>query len=273
MTEDVKVKEQLGEGDKKVLAICMPHRGSMTSKLSHFFLRFQKPDDLKVMFFEAQSSSIASNRNKMVDTALKRDDTEWILQIDSDQVVDPDTPLRLMNRVRDNHYLCTDCENVFREYDLDKDEEGGFDASTCPHCGEDSLKSINIRMLSALTFIYENKLPIPLVPHDEGYDFNWIEESGLIRTHRLGTGGLLTHRSVYEEIDRPWFQDEYDEKGFRIEAEDFHFSKKVDEAGIPMFVDANIVVDHIKEVPLSEYSNVISYALKCEDLESFKRGF
>lgn len=272
MTEDVKVKEQLGEGDKKVIALCMPHRGQMTSKLSHFFLRFQKPDDMKMLFFEATSSSIASNRNKMVDAALKRDDVEWILQIDSDQVVDPDTPKRMMNRVREEHYTCKDCENVFREYNLNQNDDGEYDKETCPHC-EGELKSINIKMLSALTFIYNNDLPVPLIPHDEGYSFNWIEESGLVRTHRLGTGGLLTHRSVYEQVDRPWFQDVLDEDGFRVEAEDFHFAKKVDEAGIPMFVDTNIVVDHIQEVPLSKYSNMLSYAIQSEDLESFKRGF
>lgn len=221
--------------DKKLLAVCMPHQGSFTQELSHLFWRMELPEGYKPLYMGARSTDVADSRNKLISAALQQRDVEWILQVDSDQAVDPSVPKRLMEHAEKN----------------------------------------DVKILGALTFMYKRKLPIPVLPNDEDSDigFDWVSETGLIKSDRAGTGCLLTHREVFEEVEPPWFMHEYDEKGFRLEAEDFYFSKKAIEAGYGVFIDADTVVGHIKKVDLKDYIQVLDYALQCESMDEFLRGF
>jgi len=76
----------------------------------------------------------------------------------------------------------------------------------------------------------------------------------------LGTGSMLIHRSVFTEIEGPWFCFTYD--GFwqdQWPGEDVYFSHLCKKAGIKMYCDPDCRSPHITETEVTE--------------ETFKRNF
>lgn len=221
--------------EENLFAIGLPHQGTFRQELSHLFWRCELPEGYKPVYLGSKSTDIATSRNALVRSVMNDDRIEWLLQIDSDMGVDPSVPRRLVEVAEEN----------------------------------------DIRILSALTFVVKNGIPRPLLgtASEDEVTLNWIDKAGLIETS-VGTGCLLTHRSVFEELDPPYFMQKYSEEspGIREEAEDYMFSKKAKEAGISSYVTADVVVDHHKTVSLQKYTNALSYAISCEDEEEFLRG-
>jgi len=250
-----------GEQDIERIALCFPHRGHFTGEYARFFAGAKAPEGYRFLQITTDSSSIASNSNTMVNQALERPDVQWILQIDSDQIVEPDIPAKLIQHINQDRYRCRECDRVTKE----------------PHCDDCGGKAdkMDIRDLGALTYIYKNDLPIPLVPiaEHEGIWHEQLANSTLIESNRVGTGCLLTHRSVFEEIEPPYFMDQFDHTGERIETEDFVFAEKLEKAGINSYIDMSLVVGHKKKVSMKQTSFVLNTAFACQTLDEFEERF
>lgn len=77
---------------------------------------------------------------------------------------------------------------------------------------------------------------------------------GLVRVDYCGFGFVLARRGVFERLDYPWFRPVYVELagGMReFTSEDVGFCMMAKAAGIPMYVDPNVVVGHEKAVVLA----------------------
>lgn len=227
------------EHDQKLAAICMPHQGQFVQELSHLFWRIELPEKYKPIYLASRSTDIVTARNSLVKAALEEKNVEWLLFIDSDQNVSPDIPKRLIQRAEEN----------------------------------------DIKILSALTFLWKQGIPVPLLPKSDGkdggpqYSFSFIEESGLVETQRVGTGCLLVHRDVFEDMGSFWFENEFNEYGIRSVAEDFKFSEKAVDLGYQPYISSTEVVGHIKQVDLKEIVMLLDYAIHSESMEDFLAGF
>lgn len=80
----------------------------------------------------------------------------------------------------------------------------------------------------------------------EGKYFPPVEwGKGLIRVDRIGTGSILIAREVFEQIEPPWFYNDYSRVWEDAwPGEDMGFSIKCEEKGIEMWVDTSCTSPH-----------------------------
>jgi hypothetical protein len=78
------------------------------------------------------------------------------------------------------------------------------------------------------------------------FAIEWDEKSQLVEVDRMGTGSIMIAREVFEQIEPPWFFNNYD-KVFEDKwpGEDIGFSDKVKAAGIKMWCDTTCTSPHI----------------------------
>lgn len=87
-----------------------------------------------------------------------------------------------------------------------------------------------------------NDRPIPI---------RW--EIGLTDQDEVGGASILIHRSVFEELEPPWFPNDYSRVWENVwPGEDMGFCKKCREAGIPIYVDTTTVSPHGTEELVDE---------------------
>jgi len=77
--------------------------------------------------------------------------------------------------------------------------------------------------------------------------------SGFVEADVIGTGCMLLDVNVFKVIKMPWFEYKYvnvDRKKLTYDrmSEDFVFCEKVKKAGIPLFVDTDILCGHMQSV-------------------------
>lgn len=78
-------------------------------------------------------------------------------------------------------------------------------------------------------------------------------EQGLIQVDECGAGSLLVARSVFEEMEPPWFFNVYDNVWENDwPGEDIGFSRKCRDLGIPMYVDTTTSSPHCIESLVTE---------------------
>lgn len=70
---------------------------------------------------------------------------------------------------------------------------------------------------------------------------------GLQSVAAAGLGFALVNPHVFSRTERPWFQSHIGENGTLDCGEDVHFCNQVRKAGIPVFVDHDLIVGHIAE--------------------------
>jgi len=96
-----------------------------------------------------------------------------------------------------------------------------------------------------------------------GLEEYWDElddDSGLIEVDGVGTGCLLVHRSVLEEMQPPWFKFVYNEDGTLKLGEDFYFGEQLRQMGQEMFVSTDHVCSHYRKTDLTEFAEIVAEA-------------
>ena len=80
-------------------------------------------------------------------------------------------------------------------------------------------------------------------------------EPGLIKVSALGSGSILIHRSVFEELDEPWFFYDYPaDRGDSWPGVDMAFSMRCREQGIDLWVDTTTTSPHLIDSKVDESS-------------------
>lgn len=74
----------------------------------------------------------------------------------------------------------------------------------------------------------------------DNYDIRLKETQGLHEVWAVGMGCMLTHRSVFETIPKPWFSHEWDLRTESFMGEDIFFCKTAEEYGFEILVDAEL---------------------------------
>ncbi len=65
------------------------------------------------------------------------------------------------------------------------------------------------------------------------------------------SGTMLVRRAAFERMEKPFFRFVYDEEGRVQECEDLFFCRKAREAGLSIWGNQSIYVEHFKTLPLS----------------------
>jgi len=218
---------------KRNIVLAIPNRSSssqMNAQLANFIHKVGEDEmpetgnyNLKVNFSYLQP--VDANRNKMVKNFLEDEENEWLLMIDDD-VVPPGDILEMID------------------------------------LGE--------KVVSATVTIKKDGVPHPVIvkQRDDGkyrritmqeYSEE-ITDKGLVEVDGVGTGCLLIHRSVLEEMSPPWFKFLYNEDGTLKLGEDFYFGQRLRELGQPMYVSSDFVCSHYRKTDLTEFAQIVAEA-------------
>lgn len=132
-------------------------------------------------------------------------------------------------------------------------------------------------VVSATVTIKKGSVPQPVILKEEGDQYRQVnvaefldeESDGLIEVDGVGTGALLVRRDVLEEMKPPWFKFLYNEEDGSLRlGEDFYFSRRLKQNGVPLFVSTEHVCSHFKKVDLTEVANVVAeYQNRLRDLK------
>lgn len=78
-------------------------------------------------------------------------------------------------------------------------------------------------------------------------------DEGLIQAEEVGAASLLVHRSVFEEMEPPWFFNVYDNVWENDwPGEDIGFCRKLNAMGIPIHIDTTTTSPHITDGVITE---------------------
>lgn len=214
----------------KTIEIYIPNRDSssdMNASLAKTLQELEEPDteeEYSVRVNHSYLQPVDANRNEMVKGFLDTEDAEWLLMIDNDVVPPPDV-LSMVEHGRP--------------------------------------------VVSATVCIRKNLVPEPIIVKEQGSQYRQVglgeyedevRDDGLLPVDGMGTGCLLLHRSVLEGMEPPWFNFKYNEYGGLRLGEDFAFSRKLNDANVPLFVDTEIICRHFKTVELSEFTRAVGQA-------------
>lgn len=96
--------------------------------------------------------------------------------------------------------------------------------------------------------------PCAYILGDEGKYHPIAEwEKGLIKVDALGTGCIAIAREVFEQIEPPWFYNDYSKVWEDIwPGEDIGFCTKCRQAGIELYVDTRVTSPHLIDAVVEE---------------------
>lgn len=184
--------------------------------------------DVKVNFNYLQP--VDANRNQMVKDFLSDEDNEWLIMCDND-VVPP--------------------RDILQMVDYGK------------------------KVVSATVTIKKERVPQPVIvkQRDDGQYrqmgmdeyYEEIDDEGLVEVDGVGTGCLLIHRSVVEDIEPPWFRFIYNDDGTLELGEDFYFGEKLRQNGYSMYVSSEHVCSHFRKTDLTDFAQVVADVDKSKD--------
>lgn len=211
--------------------IGFPHGGKVDGAFAKSLLDLQRFEDKHpnndyelVDISYSASLYIEENRNNLVRMAqhMKAD---WLLQLDGDETFDP-MLLRMIMRTANKETRPI----IFGLYanvgDLDSDGNGS---------------------VTLLDMIYDEAPDgtyIGIVPPDNMQPF---------RVAAAGAGVMLTHMSVFDKIEYPWFTVAYispEGQDRQFMNEDICFCRVAREAGFNLWCDPLVQVTHWKTVPI-----------------------
>jgi len=213
--------------DVTTIEVCIPNRDStsqMNASLSKTIQSLEMPEDgdYNVKVRHSYMQPVDANRNKMVKSFLQDEENDWLLMIDND-VVPPKDILKMVE------------------------------------CGKP--------VVSATVTIKKGSVPQPVILKEEGDQYRQVnigefvdeEQDGLIQVDGVGTGCLLVRRDVLEGMQPPWFKFLYNEEDGSLKlGEDFYFSRRLKQNGVPIHVSTEFVCSHFKKIDLTEVANVVA---------------
>lgn len=89
--------------------------------------------------------------------------------------------------------------------------------------------------------------PVQMLMRQNGDGYYEAQDYGVKLVDRAGFGCVLFHRSVFENIEFPWFEER---PWGEVRGTDFILCEKLEEAGIPIYGHFDIVCAHRKETVL-----------------------
>lgn len=110
--------------------------------------------------------------------------------------------------------------------------------------------------MKVVTGLYGSKSPPFHVFIRPDLKKDWLHScgDGLYQTQAIATGCALIDLKVFDVITKPWFLLHFDKNfGRLITTEDCFFSIRCNDADIPMFVDASIVCQHLRMIPIPAF--------------------
>lgn len=159
------------------------------------------------------------NRNRCVRQFLDREDSDWMLWVDDDTLIPPDTVARLLAH------------------------DKPFVTGVQPLC-LDGILVANVRLG-----------PAPDGRIRAWPDWIcWQRPAAPFRALYCGFGCVLTHRSLLTDIGNPWFVENYgDLYGRNNVTEDIHFCERAAACGFELWCDPQVVCGHLKIMDMRDW--------------------
>ena len=187
-------------------------------------------------------------RNTMTETFLKSP-VEWLFWMDSDMTFPKDALVKLFN--------VAEAKNAKMVTGVYYQRKGG------------NLPCIWSRGEETLSGAVTGKATIKGADNKYAGSFMIIspDKKEPFEVHAAGYGCVLVHRSVYEMMDRPWFQ-------FikNVCSEDFYFFVQAQELGFKLWAEPTIDLGHIGDAPIVTKRDFYKHASEANmNLEEIKR--
>lgn len=217
------------QSDNPDIAIVVPHTGQVSMRWA---IRLATLDIPPHYIVTKSTAAIDLAREQTVEDALELD-PEWLLFLDSDVI----PPLDVFHRLRRHDHPI-----VSGLYFVD----GEFVHPAMWVLNEDESPS-SVDFDDDGNMLYGDTHSPSSVP---------IGENGLVTVDAVGLGCLLVHRSVIDDLERPWFKwtEGYEEHPWDLRhaggrpgiSEDFYFCHKAQQAGYDIYVDTTVRCGHEK---------------------------
>lgn len=234
------------------VVIAWPDGGSVAGAFAHSMLALYEwensnPSDRYEMMspFRHSSLYVQENRNNIVRTALDIG-ADWLLQLDGDESFRPEL-LRILMRTADMETRPIVAGLYTNVGKIDEDSESG------------GIVIINC----AYNEVSDGQYASIEVPDDSMAPFC---------VGAVGSGILLTHMSIFEKLEEPWFwihwferTDDRGEQVRQIMNEDIGFCRSAREAGYEIWVDPMAECIHWKALPLMP-STMRTYLREAEEV-------
>jgi hypothetical protein len=177
-------------------------------------------------FIQGDPSATDWARNDLVYQFLDNDDAKWLLQVDRDAILHPETVTRLLSWDK----------RVVSALAFTRGIPPLPNVWTKPH------SQIPGRYISDFAGTVDW-----LKEHDIRTNGPYLVDprpgDALVEVKRTGAHCLMVHRSVYEEMGPPWFK-YHEQRDVGNRGEDFFFCQRLIEMGVPIYVDRSVVAGH-----------------------------
>lgn len=189
----------------KIAIATLSNRG-FSPKVVKSFMELECPHE-KMFIMAGDGYTISENRNYIAIQAIKNN-CDYVLSIDDDQIFPPDTLTRLL------------------KHDVDivacKINAKVFPIQHHVQLLDESHLTLQDRMMG--------KIETP-------------EE--LFECKAIGTGVILIKTEVFKKIELPWFSTETHENGMTKMGEDYWFCRQARNAGYKIYCDPTLQIGHI----------------------------
>ena len=190
--------------------------GSFMLSLLRIFRQSQNTENPVTNIFRASGLSLGSNRDNVID-AWSKEQTDWLLWIDSDMSPTFDNFIKLKEKAN-------------------KD--------TAP---------VVTGIYFAVDHIDSSKLPTTRLALDSDFSIN-LDNEELQPINWAGLGFILIHKDVIKKIKETFGEDvrihQQDIPDNTVPSDDGPFFKKIAQSGIRPYVCAQVIVPHIKYIPV-----------------------